>query len=81
MFQPPLDAAALEELNFYMGLPKCDNRLVYVLQQHNYTLLDPAFAVHALELDSVVRTQVLYNIEQTVVGSTSTLLLSDLFEF
>jgi hypothetical protein len=34
---------------------------------------------HAVELDSLVRTQVLYNIQQAVVGTTQTLLLSDQF--
>ena len=64
-----------------MGLPKCDNRLVYVLQAANYTVLDPAFAVRALELDSIVRTQALYGIKNTVIGSAATLLLSDEFIF
>jgi hypothetical protein len=81
IFQPPLSPEMLTEMDFYMGLPRCDNRLVHVLQQHNYTVLDPAFAVHAIELDSPVRTQVLYNIQQTVVGATQTLLLSDQFVF
>jgi hypothetical protein len=81
VFQPPLPAEALAELDFYMGLPRCDNRLVYVLEQHNYTVLDPAFAVHALELDTTVRTQVLYDTKKTVLGFTSTLLLSDAFAF
>jgi esterase/lipase len=81
IFQPPLSPGMLTEMDFYMGLPRCDNRLVHVLQQHNYSVLDPAFAVHAVELDSLVRTQVLYNIQQTVVGTTQTLLLSDQFVF
>lgn len=81
IFQPPIEQGLIVELDFYLGLPKCDNRLVYVFQDHNYTVLDPAFAVHALELDSVQRTQVLYSTKHTVVGSTSTLLLSDEFIF
>jgi hypothetical protein len=81
VFQPPLSAEALAELDFYMGLPRCDNRLVYVLQQHNYTVLNPAFAVHALELDSIVRTERLYNTKHAVVGRVASLPLSDLFEF
>jgi hypothetical protein len=81
VFQPPVSAAALAELDFYMGLPRCDNRLVYVLQQHNYTVLDPAFAVHAVELDSTQRTTQIYNTQASINGPTSTLLLSDQFEF
>jgi hypothetical protein len=34
-----------------------------------------------LSWDSPVRPQVLYNIQQTVVGTTQTLLLSDQFVF
>lgn len=64
-----------------MGLPKCDNRIVTVFQGFNYTVLDPAFAVHALELDSIVRTQPLYGTKNAVVGDTDTLLLSDQFIF
>jgi hypothetical protein len=81
VFQPLVSAAALAELDFYMGLPRCDNRLVYVLQQHNYTVLDPAFAVHALELDSIVRTERIYNTKHAVVGNVASLPLSDRFEF
>jgi hypothetical protein len=81
VFQPPVSVAVLAELDFYMGLPRCDNRMVYVLEQHNYTVLGPAFAVHALELDSTRRTQILYDTKKTVLGFTSTLLLSDAFEF
>jgi hypothetical protein len=82
VFQSPLlSAEALTELDFYMGLPRCDNRLVHVLQQHNYTVLDPAFAVHAVELDSTERAAQIYNTEQSITGPTSTLLLSDQFEF
>ena len=64
-----------------MGLPKCDNRLVYVLQEAGYTVTNPAFAIHALELDSINRTQVLYSTKDAVIGTTSTLLLSDDFVF
>ena len=64
-----------------MGVPRCDNRIVSVFEKHNHTIIDPAFAVRALELDSIVRTQDLYDTKNTVVGDTSTLLLSDKFVF
>jgi hypothetical protein len=81
VFQPPLASTMLTEVDFYMGLPRCDNRLVHVLQQHNYTVLDPAFAVHALELDSQQRNGPLYNTRQVVVGAVASLFLSDAFVF
>ncbi len=81
VFQPPIEPEIIAKLDFYMGLPKCDNRIVTVFQRHNYTVLDPAFAVHALELDSIVRTQPLYGTKNAVVGDTDTLLLSDQFMF
>ena len=81
VFQPPIEPEIIAKLDFYMGLPKCDNRIVTVFQRHNYTVLGPAFAVHALELDSIVRTQPLYGTKNAVVGDTDTLLLSDQFMF
>lgn len=64
-----------------MGLPRCDNRLVHVLQNHNYTVLNPAFAVRALEIDTATRVGHIYNTKNVVVGPASNLLLSDAFVF
>jgi hypothetical protein len=63
-----------------MGVPRCDNRLVYVLERAGYTVLDPTFAVRAIELDTSNRTMDLYGTRDTVVGPVSTLLLSDQFD-
>lgn len=76
-----MDARIVQDLDFYMGVPRCDNRIVAVFQNHNHSIIDPAFAVRALELDSVQRTQNLYDTKNTVVGDTDTLLLSDEFIF
>jgi len=54
-----------------------ENRLHHDESAHG----QPRYEIGALELDSVQRTQNLYDTKNTVVGDTDTLLLSDEFIF
>jgi len=43
--------------NFCVGIPRCDNRILYELGQAGYEVLNPAFSVRALHLHSGERSE------------------------
>jgi hypothetical protein len=79
IFQAPIKQEVLESTDFYLGQPKCDNRLVRVLQQAGYQVSNPAFAVRAIEYPYHFEVPV-YDAQQAVPGEVADLLLSDASE-
>ena len=43
--------------DFYVGVPRCDNRILYELRQAGYQVINPAFSVRAMHLHSGIRTE------------------------
>lgn len=80
IFQVPVSSTVLQAADFYLGQPKCDNRLVHLFQSANYTVSDPAFAVRAIEFPYEMSSGV-YDNKDAVLGDVSDLLLSDEMEF
>ena len=76
IFRAPMHNHVLEKADFYLGQPKCDNRMVALLQEANYRVSNPAFAIHAIELAYEIDTGMYAN-NEAVVGDVSDLLLSD----
>ena len=76
IFRAPMHNHVLEKADFYLGQPKCDNRMVALLQEANYRVSNPAFAIHAIELAYENDTGMYVN-NEAVVGEVSDLLLSD----
>ena len=66
----------VQKADFYLGQPKCDNRMVALLLEANYRVSNPAFAIHAIELAYEIGTGMYAN-NEAVVGNVSDLLLSD----
>jgi hypothetical protein len=81
IFKAPLNFEAVVNSNFHMGKARCDNRLAYVLAECGYTLINPAFAIHAIELQTTSREGKLYSVNGSVPGAVRELLLSDRFQF
>jgi hypothetical protein len=79
IFQAPIKQEVLHSTDFYLGQPKCDNRLVRVLQQAGYQVSNPAFAVRAIEYPYHFEVPV-YDAQQAVPGEVADLLLSDASE-
>jgi hypothetical protein len=79
IFQAPIKQEVLRSTDFYLGQPKCDNRLVRVLQQAGYQVSNPAFAVRAIEYPYHFEVPV-YDAQQAVPGEVADLLLSDASE-
>ena len=57
------------------------DRLAHVLSSLNHTVSGPAFAIHAIELQSVARDGKMYGTKNSVFGPVSDVLLSDKFLF
>jgi hypothetical protein len=64
-----------------LGSVRCDNRLAMILTQAGYEVINPAFAVHAIELESRERIGGLYSLKDAAIGETKHLLISDLMPF
>lgn len=75
-----MSQSVIQATEFYMGQPKCDNRLVHIFRRANYTSSDPVFAIHAIELPYEMPSGV-YDTKDAVAGEVSDLLLSDEMEF
>lgn len=48
VFKGPIKAAL--QADFPLGVPRCDNRLMYELEQGGYTVLNPAFSIKAYHI-------------------------------
>ncbi len=79
VFRPPVYDEVLQLSDFRLGVPKCDNRVAAIFQQANYTVVNAAFAVRAIELQTEERKENLYGTKDTVVGRGTNLLISDVF--
>jgi hypothetical protein len=81
IFRAPLDFDVVANSDFHLGRSRCDNRLAYVLSACGYDLVNPAFAVHAIELQSTKRVGSLYGMNGSVPGLVKDVLLSDKYQF
>lgn len=80
IFQTPVSSAVISASNFFLGQPKCDNRLVSIFRRANYFVSCPAFALRAIEFPYEMPSGV-YDTKDAVAGDVSDLLLSDEMEF
>eukprot|EP01038_Epipyxis_sp_PR26KG_P006209 gene6209-8553_t len=81
IFRPPLDSSFIEQTDFALGLPRCDNHIAYLLSKFSYDVINPVFAIHAIELDTSNRGNHLYGTKDAVFGSVRDVLLSDRMVF
>lgn len=80
IFQSPFVAPSnvIKNMDFVLGAPRCDNRLAHLISiSAGYDLINPAFGVHAIELQRYHRSQGLYGMEGAIPGDVQSLLISD----
>lgn len=80
IFRSPLPDSVAAAADFFLGQPKCDNRLVHIFQQAGYNVINPVFAVRAIEYPYEFAVPV-YDAQQSVSGEVSDLLLADTVDF
>ena len=81
IFQPPVANQVVAATDFYLGAPRCDNVLAHILSRSGYRIINPAFAIKAIEVDSRKRVGSLYKHSGSVLGVGKNVLLSDKFVF
>jgi hypothetical protein len=86
VFQPPMSGYVVDHSDFLMGAPRCDNRLARLLHDAGYAVLNPAFALQSIEVQSTVRSDVgpsgaIYGMKRAVFGPVRDVPLSDMFNF
>ena len=77
---PILDQDLLEASSFFLGAPRCDNRIAALFRDHNYSVINPAFAIRAIEVSYFGRQTTLYDIHAAVRGRGEEVFISDAFE-
>lgn len=76
IFQPPLNSSIIEHSDFYIGAVRCDNRLAELLVIGGHHVINPAFAIHAIEIQNTPRDGKLYNVKGSAFGEVRNLLIS-----
>ena len=78
LFQAPLNRSVEALSDFFLGLPRCDNRLAAILEEAGHLPQNPAFAIHAIEIESTDDSVLLYGTKGSVFhGDNKNVLLSD----
>ena len=73
----------IAQSDFYLGIPRCDNRIAEIFISNGYIVLNPTFAIHAIEIHNSIRknSPILYTTKGAVYGKGRDILLSDIFIF
>jgi hypothetical protein len=64
IFKPPISSTIIHQSHFYLGLPRCDNRIAEIFYQENYTVLNTPFQIRAVEIQRDERLSKAYEFSQ-----------------
>lgn len=82
LFRVPISDHVINNSNFYIGAPRCDNVIATVFKDAGYIVENPAFAIRSIEIDERGRSSELYKSADVAIGRMSSwVLLSDKFVF
>lgn len=70
LFKTPISEDVIDSSAFYLGTPRCDNRLASIFNTSGYRIFNPIFQLHAIELSSNVRNSGLYEMAGSPLGKT-----------
>ena len=76
MFQPPLNSSLIAQSDFYLGAVRCDNRIAELFHISGHKPINPSFAIHAIELQSLKRTGI-YDLKGAAMGEARDLFFTD----
>lgn len=76
VYRAPMRDSVIAGADFYLGQPKCDNRLAHLLQEAGYIVSNAALAVRAVEVPYAQAVPV-YDALAAVAGEVRDLLLTD----
>jgi hypothetical protein len=77
VFRSPVNQDVVNFSSFFLGTPKCDNRLASIFTNSGYQLFNPIFRFHAVELLSSSRGSGLYDLAGAPIGETVNVFLTD----
>jgi len=76
IFQPPMNTSVIAQSDFYLGAVRCDNRIAEILHTSGHPLINPSFAIHAIELQTLQRTGI-YDLKGAAMGDVRDVFFSD----
>jgi len=51
IFKSPLaNESIIDSSNFFLGVPRCDNRIAEIFHASGYRVINPAYSIHAIEI-------------------------------
>lgn len=77
IFRSPLNQDVVELSTFFLGAPRCDNRLASIFTQSGYKVLNPVYRIHAIELMSTSRDSGLYEMAGAPIGEALNIFLTN----
>lgn len=77
IFKAPMKARVAERSDFMLGAPRCDNRLAQILHDEGYVVENPAFLIHAIEIQRAAREGSLYTTRGAVQGRGRNVLITN----
>lgn len=76
VFRTPLSDNLVNLTPFYLGAPRCDNRIASIFTSFGYRVHNPSFRIHAIELSSNTRDGGLYDMSGAASGDTNNVFLT-----
>lgn len=78
VLETPIPESIIALADFFLGSPRCDNRIAKLFSDAGYRVINPALSLHAVEKSSpTVRQALLHGVQNAVRGPTALVLLSD----
>jgi hypothetical protein len=76
IFRSPIKEEVIYLSSFFLGAPRCDNRLAAILNISGHKVFNPSLSIHAIEFMSFDRIEKLYEMSGAAMGETMNVLLS-----
>lgn len=76
IFKSPINQDVIDLSVFYLGVPRCDNRLASILINSGYKVVNPALKIHAIEFLSTYRETKLYDMKGAPIGETNNVFIN-----
>ena len=76
IFKSPINQNVVDLTSFYLGVPRCDNRLASILVNSGYKVINPAIGIHIVEFLSTNRETSLYEMKGAPIGETRNVFIS-----
>jgi len=77
IFKAPITNETIIDLaNFFLGIPRCDNRIAEIFHSSGYRVINPAYSIHAIEIEDKSKDYSLYSVNGSFIGDGRNIFIS-----